>query len=132
VRTCQCGEPEDGGQYGWFDHPVDGLRCNACGKSPIAQARRAAYVIDTDKPTEGPWRVTAFGNRYASATLADGRKVFVGIERNKRIRIPFKPRGTYGWSYVGFVNDAQGRCLASADVNGTLGVRGLLKMAGLL
>ena len=92
----------------------------------------AAYVIDTVGATEGPWRVTATGNRYASVTLADGRKFYVGVERNKRVRIPYKPRGTYGWTYVGFVNDANARCVASDAVGGSIGVRGLLKMAGLL
>lgn len=51
------------------------------------------YVIDTDRPTRGPWRETEWGNRYASATLADGRRFFVGVEKDKRVRIPYKPRG---------------------------------------
>jgi hypothetical protein len=27
---CKCGEPEDGGEFGWFDAD-DGTFCNACG-----------------------------------------------------------------------------------------------------
>ena len=46
------------------------------------------YVIDTDRPTDGPWRVTPFGNKYASVTFADGRKFHVGVEKNKPVRIP--------------------------------------------
>jgi hypothetical protein len=30
-QCTQCGEPEDGGQFGWFD-AVEGLYCNRCGK----------------------------------------------------------------------------------------------------
>lgn len=90
------------------------------------------YTIDTDRPTDGPWRVTPFGNRYASVTMADGRKYHVGIERNKRVRIPYKPRGTYGWTYVGFVRDLNAKTIMSTTVGGTIGVRGLLKLAGLL
>jgi hypothetical protein len=93
----------------------------------------AAYVIDTDKPTKGPWRETPFGNRYASVTYTDGRKFFVGVEKTKMVRIPYKPRGqNRGWQWVGFVNDANGKRIADADVNGSIGVRGLLIMAGLL
>jgi hypothetical protein len=92
------------------------------------------YVIDTDHPTEGPWRVTPFGNRYASVTFPDGRKFHVGIEKDKRVRIPYKPRGqNYGWTYYGFVRDAAtGKTVAADRVGGSLGVRGLLKMASLL
>jgi len=90
------------------------------------------YVIDTDRPTDGPWRVTPFGAKYASVTFADGRKFHVGIEPVKKVRIPYKPRGTFGWRYYGFVRDANGKEIAGDTVGGSLGVRGLLKLAGLL
>lgn len=32
---CACGEPEDGGQFGWFTTD-DGTFCNACGDEVIA------------------------------------------------------------------------------------------------
>lgn len=35
VRRCNCGEPEDGGAFGWFDAP-DGLVCLACGAKPLS------------------------------------------------------------------------------------------------
>ena len=91
------------------------------------------YTITTLKPTEGPWRVTAWGNRYAEVTFADGRRFFVGVERTKAVRIPYKPRGqNRGWRHAGFVNDERGTCLWSGDVAGSQGVRGLLRVAGLL
>jgi hypothetical protein len=92
------------------------------------------YIIDTDKPTEGPWRVTSFGNRYASVTMEDGRKFFVGVEKDKPVRIPFKPRGqNRGWRYYGFVRESvTGTLFLSASVGGSIGVRGLLRAAGLI
>jgi|WetSurMetagenome_2_1015567.scaffolds.fasta_scaffold570270_2 hypothetical protein len=91
------------------------------------------YVIDTHQPTEGPWHVTSWGNRYASVTLADGRKFALGVERNKVVRIPYKPRGqNRGWTWNGYVMDANGHTVASGKVSGTIGVRGLLQMAGLI
>jgi hypothetical protein len=90
------------------------------------------YVIDTDRPTDGPWRVSPSGAKYARVTMADGRVFHVGIEPVKRVRIRYKPRGTYGWRYYGFVRDANGKEIAGDTVGGSLGVRGLLKMAGLI
>jgi hypothetical protein len=94
---------------------------------------KTPYTIDTDRPTEGPWRTDAFGNRYASVTFADGRKFFVSVTKGSRRRIAFKPRGeNWGWRWYGAVNDANGVRLASEIVTGSIGVRGLLKLAGLL
>ena len=51
MRTCiACGEPEDGGQFGWFDAP-DGLVCQACGHAPVARfvvvrLGRGAYLVN--------------------------------------------------------------------------------------
>jgi hypothetical protein len=33
-RCVHCNEPEDGGDFGWFDHDTDGLVCQACGGDP--------------------------------------------------------------------------------------------------
>jgi len=33
VRRCSCGEPEDGGEFGWFDAADGVTRCNACGEA---------------------------------------------------------------------------------------------------
>jgi hypothetical protein len=91
------------------------------------------YVIDTDRPTNGPWREDAFGNRVASVTFADGRKFFVGVSKDKPVRIAYKPRGqNRGWRWYGWVHDAAGKRLMGETVPGSLGVRGLLKLAGLL
>lgn len=95
---------------------------------------KTPYVIDTDKPTDGPWRVTTMGNKYASVTMRDGRKFNVGVEKDKMVRIPYKPRGqNRGWTYYGWVRDAvTAKVVADDKVGGSIGVRGLLKMAGLL
>jgi len=91
------------------------------------------YTIDTDHPTNGPWRETPWGNRYAEAVLPDGRRFHVSVEKDKPVRIPYKPRGfNRGWTYVGSVRDTDGRYVASDKVSGSIGVKGLLKMAGLL
>jgi hypothetical protein len=45
IRRCRtCGEPEDGGDFGWFDTD-DGLYCNQCGQDP----RRRPRATDTTK-----------------------------------------------------------------------------------
>ena len=31
ARTCVCGEPEDGGDFGWFDHADGNTYCGSCG-----------------------------------------------------------------------------------------------------
>jgi hypothetical protein len=96
------------------------------------------YTIDPPRPSgpdtkDGPWRVTPFGNKYARVVMADGRLFHVGVEKDKRVRIPYKPRGAnYGWTYYGFVKDGSGKVVASDRVAGSIGVRGLLKMAGLV
>lgn len=93
----------------------------------------ALYTIDTVAPNDGPWRTNGSGNRYASVTFADGRRFFVGIERDRMVRIPYKPRGqNRGWTWYGWVGDAAGKRIAGDKVAGSLGVRGLLKMAGLI
>ena len=94
---------------------------------------KTPYTIMTDRPTNGPWRETSFGDKYARVMMLDGRTFHLGVEKAKRVRIPFKPRGSnYGWRYYGFVRDANGKTVAGDTVNGSIGVRGLLKLAGLL
>lgn len=91
------------------------------------------YAIDTDHPTQGCWREDPSGNRYASATLPDGRRFHLAVVRDKRVRIPYKPRGqNYGWTWAGYVRDVNGKVLASDRVQGSIGVRGLLELAGLV
>jgi len=34
ARCVFCGEPEDGGQFGWFDDAAGALVCNRCGRHP--------------------------------------------------------------------------------------------------
>lgn len=92
----------------------------------------AAYKVVTDHPTDGPWRVTPFGNKYATVLFADGRQFFLGVEKTKRVRIPYQPRPhNYGWKRTGFVREG-GRTVMSDWVPGSIGVRGLLRMAGLI
>lgn len=71
----------------------------------------------------GGWRrdATVGGKRYTCSVRAVGR-----------IRIPFKPRGTYGIVWEGVVYDETGRCILSERINGSLGVRGLLRLAGVI
>jgi hypothetical protein len=90
------------------------------------------YTITTERPTHGPWHETLSGDRFATARLDDGRVFHVCIQRNRRVRIPYKPRGTFGWTYTGTVRDAAGKVLVADRVAGSLGVRGLLRLAYLL
>ena len=91
------------------------------------------YAITTERATDGPWRVTPFGDRYATARLDDGRVFHVCVQRDKLVRIPYKPRGqNRGWTYCGTVRDAAGKVLVADRVAGSIGVRGLLRLAGLL
>jgi hypothetical protein len=75
---------------------------------------------------------SAFG--WHRRVQVDGRTVCCSVTRDRKVRIPFKPRGpgAFGWRYSGSVRDSEtGECLFSGRVVGTLGVRGLLKRAGL-
>ena len=70
---------------------------------------------------------------WYATVLVDGVKYFVGIERGKRVRIAFKPRGeNIGYWWNGLVRDARGRDVWYGRVNKSNGVRGLLRFAGLL
>lgn len=75
-------------------------------------------------------RHESIAGRYASA-LVGGARYFTGVERGKRVRIAFKPRGeNIGYHWHGFVNDGDGRCLWSGRVDKSCGVRKLLRLAG--
>ena len=57
----------------------------------------------------------------------------VGVERGKRVRIAYKPRGrNIGYKWYGFVRDGKGHEIWSGLVTKSLGVNGVLKLAGLI
>lgn len=40
IRKCvHCGEPEDGGDFGWFDTEGEDTHCNKCGGNPLRKKR---------------------------------------------------------------------------------------------
>jgi hypothetical protein len=56
------------------------------------------------------------------------------VEMGRRVRIPYKPRGTYGHEWHGAVyrvGSNQGRVWCG-DVHGSIGCKGLLKAAGVI
>lgn len=55
----------------------------------------------------------------------------VSVRQGKKVRIPYKPRGTFGFQWNGSVYSG-GRCLWSGAVSGTIGARGLLIEAGVI
>jgi hypothetical protein len=77
-------------------------------------------------------RHESMSGRYATV-LVDGVRYFTGVERGKRARIAYKPRGeNVGYHWRGFVNDNQGRCVWSGRVDKSCGVRRLLRFAGVV
>jgi uncharacterized membrane protein len=64
------------------------------------------------------------------------RLYMVSVRTGKRIRIPYKPRGpgAYGYQWIGRVHSIDdGERITWEDiVGGSLGVRGLLRYAGVL
>jgi hypothetical protein len=58
----------------------------------------------------------------------------VGVERGKRVRIAFKPRGAnHGFHWWGFVRcPADGKRVWEGRVGKSIGARGLLKAAGVI
>jgi hypothetical protein len=78
-----------------------------------------------------PWRAGDRG-MYVRATVGD-TTYFLGVERDKQVRIPYKPRGkNRGWTYYGFVRDAKGTTLWGGTVPKSTGARALLRAAGLI
>jgi hypothetical protein len=62
----------------------------------------------------------------------DGTLYSVVVSRGKSVRIRYKPRGqNRGWQWHGSVY-ANGRCLWSGRIPGSLGARGILIEAGIL
>lgn len=77
-------------------------------------------------------RHEGIAGRYATA-LVNGVRYFTGVERGKRVRIAYKPRGeNIGYHWRGFVNDKDGRCVWSGRVDKSCGVRTLLRFAGVV
>jgi len=72
--------------------------------------------------------------RYMTV-LVEGKKFYLGVERGRRVRIPYKPaRGgqNIGFKWMGFVKDESGHEIWSGYVSKGLGVPGLLRAAGLI
>lgn len=72
--------------------------------------------------------------RYMTV-LVKGEKFFLGVERGKRVHIPYKPaRGgqNIGYKWIGFVRNESGREVWSGYVSKGTGVPGLLRDAGLI
>lgn len=80
----------------------------------------------------GKKRTTLFGSWSRQVKLADGRIVWVGVDRGNRVlKIAFKPRGTIGFHWHGYVRDEQGKSLWKGRVEKSIGALGLLRCAGL-
>lgn len=76
----------------------------------------------------GPKRVTMSG--WSRTCRYCGFDYHVSVQRGKSVRIAFKPRGqNRGWHWHGSVY-REGKCVWSGRVPKSLGVRGLLKEAG--
>lgn len=81
--------------------------------------------------TYGP-KVTADDGWSRKCWVAGGAEYYVSVRRGKAVRIPYKPRGqNRGWHWHGSVFCA-GRRVWSDRVPGSIGVRGLLKEAGVI
>jgi hypothetical protein len=90
------------------------------------------FTITTKDATSGPWRETLTG-RNAEVQFQDGRIFRVAVVQDRPVRIPYKPRGqNRGWTWIGYVWDGDGRRIVAESVGGSIGVRGLLKLAGLI
>lgn len=85
----------------------------------------SAFVFD------GPERETVSG-RYRNVLIGEAR-YFLGVERGRPVRIPYKPCGeNRGHKWNGFVRNSEGRTLWAGEVSKSQGYRGLLKCAGLI
>ena len=80
---------------------------------------------------DGERRHNSWGAWYQTV-LVVGQRYVVGVEPGKRVRIAFKPRGTYGRQWHGLVRSSAGRDIWSGQVNKSTGVFTLLRFAGLL
>lgn len=71
------------------------------------------------------------GGGWSRRVSYAGTEYIVGIERGKRVRIMYKPRGPGAWGFWwhGFVRDVSGRTLWSALVGKSTGVLGIVREA---
>lgn len=94
--------------------------------SEMKALRRAATEI-----TMEPRHDYRGGLGWSRKVTVAGTGYIVGVERGRPVRIAFKPRGqNRGYTWHGFVRDAGGKRIWEGEVVKTLGVRGLLKRAG--
>lgn len=102
-------------------------------------ARLAAQTAARTRTYElvGKWRKTTFGARYVKVRIPPARpplayrEYSLSIEPGRRVRIPYKPAGTYGNEWHGRITDEQGRTLWSGRCDKSTGAGGLLSMIGL-
>ena len=67
------------------------------------------------------------------ATLSDERQFYVSVTRGKRVRIPYKPRGqNIGFHWHATVTERNGKVRDAFRVPKSLGVRGILRHAGVI
>lgn len=85
------------------------------------------------KITLGEKRDNGRGAWYREATVG-GIMYRVSMSHGKRVRIPYKPRGpgAYGFHWYGLVRDADGHRIWSGRAPKSLGVRGMLIVAGVI
>lgn len=69
---------------------------------------------------------------WSQTAEVGGARYRVSLRSVRRVRIPFKPRGTYGHVFEASVYDADARRVYAGKAPGSLGVRGILRDAGLL
>lgn len=86
----------------------------------------------TTKLKLGPKQDKTFG-WARTATLEDGRQFRVFVSRGKRVRIPYKPCGeNIGYHWHADVYEVGKRHLDYFQIPKSLGVRGILKRAGVI
>lgn len=82
----------------------------------------------------GEKREFSHGRGWCRPVTVDGVQYTVGVERGQKVRIAFKPRGPQGWGYWwhAFVNDAKEKRIWQAQVDKSIGARGILSAAMLI
>lgn len=78
----------------------------------------------------GPKKERDFPPGWSRLVIVDGQGFKVGIRSMGRVKLMYRPRGSYGHVWEGYVYAV--RCLFSGDVRGSIGARGLLKLAGVM
>lgn len=70
---------------------------------------------------------------WCAKVAIDDVLYFVNVERGKRVRIPYKPRGkNVGFHWWGIVRNSEGKQIFCDRVSKSVGILGLLKSAGVL